>query len=375
MKHFAESLPERLKPEYLSFINQAHTSVPVGSDNDENPTSAPVSQRRKSVQSLPDNFLATTSDNQQKLTRNQLDDLHKCQPGALYYEKKFSGDEKPIFTNTQAKNTYIRSLFNQLSEKKRHKFILKSTKKWEEFLQSNPTIVENQIPTLHLLLTKNDDMHYYFSSLGLPPRPPISALYLYNNEREQTGSSQYWADLSQTTKDDYIKRLSKLKNEYHQKFLEFVEKTLPSDYIRLEFFRQIKHAAKDYELATKDRINDKDDGQLKITQYLTPKKKAPPPATTTNNNDTNEFDRIKQQLLSTQLSNEQKKLVERLGQIMNKYIEENSKSINTESPDVVLINGETSSTNKKKKKHKRELSEVEETSSTNDKEKSTKKRK
>jgi hypothetical protein len=36
----------------------------------------------------------------------------------------------------------------------------------------------------------------------------------------------------------------------------------------------------------------------------------------------NEFDRIKQQLLATQLNNEQKKLVEKLGQLMNRYIEE-----------------------------------------------------
>jgi len=140
-------------------------------------------------------------------------------------------------------------------------------------------------------------------------------------------------DLSQTTKDEYIKRLSKLKNEYHQKFIEFVEKTLPSDYIRLEFFRNVKNAAKDYESFTKGRIND--EGQLKITQYLTSKKKG--------DNDINEFDRIKQQLLATQLNNEQKKLVEKLGQLMNKYIEETTAS--KESSNTKISTGATKSTN------------------------------
>jgi len=281
-------------------------------DDDTNPV--PIRQRRRSVQSIPENFQTATSDNQQKLNRIQLENLHKCKPDVLYYEKKIPDDEKPTFTNSTAKNKYIRSVFNQLSEKKRHKFLLKSTKKWEEYLELNSIITENQIPTLHLLLGKQDDIHFYFSSLGLPSRPPVSALLLYNNEKQQTNSQQTWADLSQTIKDEYIKRLSKLKNEYHQKFIEFVEKTLPSDYIRLEFFRNVKYAAKDYELFTKDRVNTKDEGQLKITQYLTSKIKE--------TNDINEFDRIKQQLLATQLNNEQKKLVERLGQLMNKYIEE-----------------------------------------------------
>lgn len=262
-----------------------------------------------------------------KLTKSQLDDLHKCRPINLYFEKKFSDDDntKPTFPNSSAKNTYMRSLFNDLSEKKRHKFILKSTKKWEEYLQLNPTIIDNQIPTIHLLLTKQDDIHYYFSSLGLPIRPPISALLLFNNERQQTNAQQNWADLNQTTKDEYIKRLSKLKNEYHQKFVEFVEKVLPNDYLRFEFFRNVKNAAKEYENFTKDRgggvvaLNSSDEGQLKITQYLKPK--------TQGINDGNEFDRIKQQLLATQLNNEQKKLVERLGELMNKYIEETVRKI------------------------------------------------
>ncbi|CAF4714312.1 unnamed protein product [Rotaria sp. Silwood1] len=396
-KNFAENLPERLKLEYLSFINQTHHSSHANDNTNESINPVPIHQRRKSVQSLPENLNFSTNDNQQKLTRIQVEELHKCKPNVLYYEKKFSDNEKPTFVNSMAKNTYMRSLFNQLSEKKRHKFILKATTKWQEYLELYPTITEQQIPTIHLLLGKNDDIHYYFSSLGLPARPPTTALQLYNNERQQTDSQQHWADLSQTTKDEYIKRLSKLKHEYHQQFIDFVEKTLPSDYIRLEFFRNIKYAAKDYDIAIKDRINEKDDKQLKITQYLVQKQKP-------DTNIINEFERIKQELLSTNLTKEQKKLVERLGLIMNKYIDEtttskknssksksstevkkldndgntnssSSKRQSTKSDDVIIINGEISSDNaepieqvvhKKKKKHKRNRSEMEETNTIND---------
>ncbi|CAF0851778.1 unnamed protein product [Rotaria sp. Silwood1] len=396
-KNFAENLPERLKLEYLSFINQTHHSSHANDNTNESINPVPIHQRRKSVQSLPENLNFSTNDNQQKLTRIQVEELHKCKPNVLYYEKKFSDNEKPTFVNSMAKNTYMRSLFNQLSEKKRHKLILKATTKWQEYLELYPTITEQQIPTIHLLLGKNDDIHYYFSSLGLPARPPTTALQLYNNERQQTDSQQHWADLSQTTKDEYIKRLSKLKHEYHQQFIDFVEKTLPSDYIRLEFFRNIKYAAKDYDIAIKDRINEKDDKQLKITQYLVQKQKP-------DTNIINEFERIKQELLSTNLTKEQKKLVERLGLIMNKYIDEtttskknpsksksstevkkldndgntnssSSKRQSTKSDDVIIINGEISSDNaelieqvvhKKKKKHKRNRSEMEETNTIND---------
>jgi len=197
-------------------------------DDDENTNPAPINQRRKSVQSL-----ISTIDNQHKLTRHQLDDLHKCKPNILYYEKKVPEDEKPTFVNSLTKNSYIRSLFNQLSEKKRHKFILKSTKKWEEFLELNPTITENQIPTIHLLLGKQDDIHFYFSSLGLPTRPPISANILFSNERQKTNSQQNWADLSQTTKDEYIKRLSKLKNEYKMNIIKNLLNLLKKLYHRI----------------------------------------------------------------------------------------------------------------------------------------------
>jgi hypothetical protein len=196
VKNFAENLPERIKCEYLAYL---HPPSIVNGEEEETSSATPITQRRKSVQSIPESFKTITSEYSPKLSRLQLDDLHKCQPGILYYEKKVSDEDKPTFENTSKRNVYIRSLFNQLSEKKRHKFILKSTRKWEEYLQSNPTIVEHQIPTLHLLLGRLDDIHYYFSSLGLPSRPPISANVLFSNEREENHSQQQnWSDLSQT---------------------------------------------------------------------------------------------------------------------------------------------------------------------------------
>jgi hypothetical protein len=161
-------------------------------------------------------------------------------------------------------------------------------------------------------LSKNDDIFHYFQSLGLPDRPPTSASSLYNRDREETGTSSYWADLSQSNKDDYIKRLVTMKRQYYQNLIQFVEHVLPSDYVRLEFFRNVKNATKDYQVAIKDRPADKlDEGQLKITQYLTKK------AGQTQEN--NEFERIRHQLLATPLNNEQKELVERLGQLMRQW--------------------------------------------------------
>lgn len=312
MKNFAENLPDRIKAEYISYINTTGAQPPSDSEKE---TPAPVKQRRKSVQPVPESFQSPDNDGDQKLTRTELDDLHKYLPSVLYYERKVPDDEKPTFANTMAKNTHIRSVFNQLSDKKRHKFIVKAGKLWGEFLAEHADIVEKQVPTLHKLLSKKEDIHYYFTALGLPARPASSALILFNNERPANGSQQNWMDQSQATKDEYIKRLPKIKAEYHQALVNFVEKTLPSDYVRLEFFRNIKFASKDYEAATKDRVQDKDEGQLKITQYLKPKGRA-------SSQDASEFERIKQQLLATKLTSEQSKLVERLGQLMKKYVEE-----------------------------------------------------
>ena len=318
MENFAKNLPNRLQPEYLSVMKETNTRTPtVKKDDDASSAvaSGPIIQRRKSVQSIPESFKPTDEEHPHKLTRQQLDALHKCKPNELYYEKKVSDEQKQTFTTVAARNMYSRSLFNQVSEKKRKKFILKATNHWQEYLQENPAVVEQQIPTLNLLLTRNDDILFYFTTLGLPARPPNSALTLYNQEREQPGSQPHWTDLPLTTKDEYIKRLSKIKSDYHQKFCEFVEKTLPSDYVRLEFFRNVKHAGKDYQVATKDRPVEKlDEGQLKITQYMQKKK--------VDSVDRSEFDRIKQQLLATNLNNEQKQLVERLGKMMSQWIDE-----------------------------------------------------
>jgi hypothetical protein len=125
-------------------------------------------------------------------------------------------------------------------------------------------------------------------------------------------SSQSWSDLSQTERYEYSQQLIELKNEYYQKFVEFVDQYLPNDYMKYEFFRNVKYAIKDYELATKNEIIDKNTGQLKLTDYT---KKIQM------NNDKNQFNKIKQRLLSTKLTNEQKNLVEDLTQLLYKYIE------------------------------------------------------
>ena len=290
-----------------------------------------MKERRKSVQ------FAEEPSQQHKLTRSQLDDLHKMRPSEIYYEKKV--DEKPVFSNTMARNTYVRTLFKNLSEKKRKKLVLKATDRWREYLQANRSIVDEQIPTLHIVLTRNEETLHYFQSLGLPARPPISALILHNHEREQSGSQQYWADLPQPAKDEMIKRVHKMKSDYHAQLVEFVEKVLPSDYLRAEFFRHVKYASKDYE-ATTGKVDDK---QLKITQYL--KKK-----TQVAESKSEQFDRIARQLIGTNLNNEQKSLVDKLSKLMRQLIDETKPSA-----DVVLLNGdhdddEAPKTTKKKKR-------------------------
>ena len=312
IKNFAENLPDRLQPEYLQYAQQSFKNTPVKETTDDE--SAPkIRQRRKSAKSVDDDAKSVTHDSEHKLNRPHLDVLYKCKPSELYYEQKVPDEEKPTFDNARAQYSYKRSLFHQLSEKKRKKFIFKGVDLWQEYLHDHPTIAEQQIPTLHLLLGRNEDILFYFTALGLPARPPNSSLVLYNHEKERLGGEEYWADLPQKTKDEYGRNLIKVKNDYYTKFVEFVEKTLPSDYIRLEFFRHVKYAAKDYASATKGHVpkDDVDAGQMKITQFLVKK--------TTG---TSEFDRIKQQLLATELTNEQKKLVDRLGQVMNRFVNE-----------------------------------------------------
>jgi hypothetical protein len=234
-------------------------------------------------------------------------------PNVLYYETEVLDDEKPTFTRTTTKNSHLRSIFSQISEKEKLKYITKSMKKWHEFLKSNPKIVENQIPTLRLLLYRNEDVILYFSSIGLPQRPPINSFLLFNNEQEETGSKESWSNLSQTQRHEYSQQLVELKTEYYQKLVEFVDHILPSDYVKYEFFRNVKYAIKDYELATKSEIVDKETGQLKLTEYYIRKM--------AKNNDMNQFNLIKERLLSTKLTNEQKNLIEQLSELLYKYVE------------------------------------------------------
>ena len=284
--------------------------------HDYNDTNAlrTICQRRKSLTALPESLqtMTTTPDIQHKLTKLQLQALHQCMPSVVYYETAISDDNKPTFTKTMTKNAYMRSTFNQLHEQEKIPYILNSIKKWNEFLNSNPNIVANQIPTLHLLLGKNEDVILYFSSIGLPPRPPTNSYLLFNHEKEGTGSQQLWSSLSQTERHQYSQQLAELKNDYYQKLVDFVDNILASDYIRYEFFRNVKYAIKDYEFATKLDICDKNTGQLKIAECFMRKMSV--------NNDLYHFHQIKQRLLSTGLTNQQIHLVEELNQLLEKYL-------------------------------------------------------
>ena len=310
-------MPERLQTDYLLFTGLSpHQANNTLSDNsyDNTSQSQPIRQRRKSLAALPESLQTTTNDIQPKLTKTQLRIIHNSMPNVLYYETGVSDSEKPTFTKAMTKNSYLRSLFNQLNETEKLKYILKSIKKWNEFLSSNPNIIENQIPTLHLLLSnRNDDILLYYSSIGLPPRPPINSYLLYNHEKYETNSEQSWSNLSQIQRNEYSQQLIVLKSEYYEKLIEFVDHTLPSDHLRYEFFRNVKYAIKDYELATKGEIIDKDTGQFKLTEYYI-KQMA-------KNNDVNQFNIVKERLLSTRLTHEQKDLIEQLSQLLYKYVE------------------------------------------------------
>jgi hypothetical protein len=294
-----------------------HNSLTNGHDDDTQ--SAPIRQRRKSLTALPESLQTTpapsaTNDHQQKLTLIQRKEIHKCMPNVLYYENDVPDDEKPTFTRVTAKNTYIRSIFNELDEKKRIEFMLKSIQKWNEFLAANPLIITNRIPTLHLLLPKNEDICLYFASLGLPERPPFNPYLYYNHAKEEIGSQESWTELSPREKSSFSQRLEKLKNEYYEKFVEFVDYVLPSDYMRYEFFRNVKYAIKDYESATKSQITEKHTGEFELTKYYIRRMGI--------NKDVNQFNQIKQKLLSTTLTDEQKDLVEQLNQLLSKLIQD-----------------------------------------------------
>ncbi|CAF1054555.1 unnamed protein product [Rotaria sp. Silwood1] len=320
VRNFSNDLPERLRTDYLLFVEQSPNKrqtidTSYVNDHDDTITSTSIRQRRKSLTCLPDSLQpsVTTNDSQPKLNKVQLHTLHKCMPNTIYYETNVLDKDKPTFTKAMTKNAYMRSIFNQLDENEKLKYISKSIKKWNEFLESNANIIENQIATLHLLLYKNEDIILYFTSIGLPPRPPINSYLLFNHEKEEIGSQQSWTDLSQTQRNEYAQQLIELKNEYYEKLVEFVDQILPSDYMRYEFFRNVKYAIKDYELASKSEIIDKSTGRFKLIEsHLQKMMKT---------NDINQFNQIKQRLLSTQLTNEQKHLVEELTQLLYKYIQ------------------------------------------------------
>jgi hypothetical protein len=315
VRNFANDLPERLRTDYLSFAEpkrQKNDNTSLMNDYIE---PEPIRQRRKSLTALPDSLQTTSStdDVQTKLTRKQLYALHKLMPSTLYYENDVSNAEKPTFTRTMTKNAYVRSLYIQLNDDERLKYINKSIKKWNEFLHSNPNIIENQIPTLHLLLARNEDIVLYFYSIGLPQRPPINSYLLYLG-KDDSDSSEAWANLSQKERNEYSQQLVELKTEYYQNLVQFIEQNLTTDYMRNEFLRNVKYAVKDYELAVKNEIIDINSATWKFLEGY--KKKMGM------NNVMNQFNQIKQRLLATNLSNEQKNLVEELTELLYKSIDE-----------------------------------------------------
>lgn len=324
VKNFANDLPERLRTEYLLYTGQLSrkssvtSTPPIVNGHDDIDHAKPIKKRRKSLTALPDSLQTPSSplltdDNQLKLTKTQLADIHKCMPCVLHYELDVSERDKPTFTRITTKNAYQRGIFNELNEENRFKYILLSIDKWKEFLRLNPIIIEKQIPTLHLLLPKNEDIVLYFSSLGLPTRPPLNSFLLYNIERDQIDSTQSWTDLSEKERHDYSQQLIDLKNEYYEKLIDFIEHNLTSDYIKYEFFRNVKHAMKDYELASKNGIIEDNLGKFNLPKYYTKKVQI--------NSDMNQFNQIKQKLLATELTQEQKILVEELTQLLYKCIE------------------------------------------------------
>jgi len=288
----------------LDLISDKSSSSPINSPNGS------IRQRRKSLTALPESLQTEpiVNTHQTKLTRSQLDELHRFLPHELYYEKEFNDSHKRKFQTRTSKNRHTRTLFNRLASEQRLKYILKSIDKWNEFLKSNPWIIDNQIPTLHLLLPKNEEIRLYFSSLGFPQRPPLNSYLLY--QLEPSSSDQTWSDLTEQERQTYIQELKQLKTVYYKELIDFVDDQLPNDYLRYEFFRNIKYALRDYELALKTHTNESCSSLIKYHE-----KKI------MFNCDRRQFQQIKRKLLATQLTNEQKNLVEELSDLLSKYIE------------------------------------------------------
>lgn len=222
-------------------------------------------------------------------------------PSVLYFETTVAEDDRPTFTRTMTKNSYIKSIFAQLDEEERLKYITRSMKKWDEFLEDNPSIADRVIPTLRVLLTRNEDVVLYFSSLGLPARPPANSYLLFVRKNEETGLQKSWSDLSDAVKSRYTKHLMELKSVYYEELVHFVDDVLPSDYLRCELFRNVKYLLKDYELATRSRTADKPTDRLEAIEGHMEKIET-----------RKRLNRIRRKLFATGLSHEQKLLVDEL---------------------------------------------------------------
>ena len=325
MKNFAADLPDRLKVDYLRYAEvlsdkNRKTTKSSANGHDDQPASGVVRQRRKSLTALPDSLQTEQPhrENESKLSRCHIRALHRYTPSTLYYEEEIPEKEKLTFFHASTKNAHVRSLFNQATEEKRLEYILKSVEKLEEYLQENPSIVERKIPTLHHLLGKTEDILLYFSSLGLPTRPPSNRLVLYNSEKEETASQLSWAKLPQSEKDRYGDRLSELKRNYYEKLIEFIDETLPNEYMQEEFYRNVKNAMKDYGLASKDSRVAKARQKKHMTNYLQQQM--------TMKNKMSQFHQIKEKLRSTPLTSEQEDLLTQLTDLVNSLIEDHSAS-------------------------------------------------
>lgn len=321
MKNFAVNIPDRLKIDYLRYAeispdkNRKTTKSSVN-DHDDESTSGSVRQRRKSLTALPDSLQTDRPhrENEKKLSRTHIRTLHQYTPSSLYYEEEILEKEKPTFSHASTKHAYIRSLFNQAPDEKRVEYILKSVEKLKEYLQVNPSIVARGIPTLHHLLGTKKDIHLYFSSLGLPTRPPSNRLVFYNHEKEETGSQLSWAKLPQSEKEEYGDRLSELKKNYYEKLIEFIDETLASDYMQQELFRYVKHAMKDNDSARK--LSNMAKAKQQITDHLQQQMMI--------KNKIGQFHQIKEKLLSTPLTFEQQDLLTQLTDLVDSLIEDHS---------------------------------------------------
>ena len=322
VKNFAENLPDRLKIDYLRYaelsrkksLNDSQISTNGNSDSD---SPGSIRQRRKSLTTLPDSLNTSTttnghSDHERKLSRTQLRELHDCMPSVLYFEEGVPDDEKPTFSTTIARNTHMRTIYKHLSDKQRLRYIRKSIEKWREFLDKHPDLVEEQVPTLHLLLGRAEDIQLYFNSLGFPTRPPNNRLVFYHYEKEELGSQQSWSDLSQVEKDELGQRLAELKVRYYGKLIDFVEKVLPDDYMRYEFFRNVKFAMKDYAMASRNPAIEKRMRRQHGMDYYRHKMAI--------QNDMKQFQQIKDKLLSTELTDEQKDLLDQISDLVTRLI-------------------------------------------------------